>query len=1194
MSRQTDLTFITNEEGQSLLERFKVLIRDTELFDVLVGYFYSSGFHALYRSLEKTKQIRILIGIGSDKKTAAWIQSAGEQRELPFSSHAEVKERFSRKLVEEMDDSQDTKEVYEGVMKFMEWMRSGKLQIRAYPDRKIHAKLYIMSFVEGDRDRGRVITGSSNFTRAGLTENLEFNAELKSPSDYKFALQKFHELWEAGADVQDAYLKTIQEKTWLNDSVTPRQLYLKFLYEHFKEDLESSDEFFSQYAPADFKRLEYQNQAVQSAKRILGEYGGVFLSDVVGLGKTYMSAMLAGRLKGRSLVLAPPLLLDESNPGSWKNVFSDFRVHADFESLGKLDKVISRGTDKYENIFIDEAHRFRRETNVTYEKLARICRGENKKVILVTATPFNNAPSDILSQIKLFQRGGKSAIPNVSDLESFFRRLEQKLKNLDKKENYAEYMKVSRENAKKIRESVLKYVMVRRTRTEIEKYFADDLSKQNVKFPEVKDPEPVYYKFNKTENKIFHETARLISQKLKYARYTPLTYYKKQDQLKLDIQSQKNLGGFMKILLVKRLESSFFAFRNSIHRFIRSYERFLGELENGFVYVSKDYSNKIFELLSNDDEEAVQKLIEEDKAKKYAAEDFTENLERDLKNDLETLREIKSLWRGIERDPKLLTFKEILSSSAPGAPSSKSALEKSAAALVNHNSNMQTVSSDKSNNIFSSSSPGGEAPEPSVLSASKKLIVFTESKETAEYLGEELSKKFPGEVLVFTGSSGARERERIIDNFDPDAFRPKDDCRILVATDVLSEGVNLHRSNVIVNYDIPWNPTRLRQRAGRINRVGTGFSEIHTFNFFPAEQFNDIIRLEETAKAKIAAFINLLGADARLLTEEEAPESHELFGRLVSKKTVVGEDEGEESELKYLKIIQKIRDKNPDLFKKIKRLPKKARTAKILSSALTQSGQAGLSSGVESQADKLALPSGNGGFSNKIDNQAGKQNHAFQSAGGSLNRVEKASKQGENQLLTYFRKGKLHKFCLAGAGERGAKELDFMDSAKLLEAEENTPREALPPDFYSKLQKNKEKFLELSSGEEDPDFAPFPSGRSGGGADSASKLLKYLKIVQKDMRQFTEGQEACFQKIMRRLGEGALPKHTVKTALKALEKETKAYGGLPPPLKALSVLQANIPAELLKPSGSEKAGKPPAPREVILSEYLIGNYTDRG
>ena len=171
---------------------------------------------------------------------------------------------------------------------------------------------------------------------------------------------------------------------------------------------------------------------------------------MVGLGKTYIATLLAGQIDGRTLVIAPPVLLDKENPGSWPNAFSDFRVPADFESVGKLDDILAQGTAKYANVIIDEAHRFRTETNITYEKLAEICRG--KRVILVTATPYNNSPKDILSQIKLFQKSKKSTIPNLPDLEAFFTGLDQKLKHLDRQQDYAEYLSIVKENAREIRE----------------------------------------------------------------------------------------------------------------------------------------------------------------------------------------------------------------------------------------------------------------------------------------------------------------------------------------------------------------------------------------------------------------------------------------------------------------------------------------------------------------------------------------------------------------------------------------------------------------------------------------------------------------------------------------------------------------------------------------------------------------------
>ena len=1063
MATHSDLTFITNENGQNLLERFKVLIKDTEFFDVLVGYFYTSGFHALYQTLEKTRKIRILIGISTNKTTLDFIEQA-RQTELQFS-HAETKEHFSDLLIGEMTQAEDSRNVEEGVMKFLEWLQSGKLEIKAYPTENIHAKLYIMTFDEEDRDAGRVITGSSNFTQSGLVDNLEFNVELKNRADYEFARTKFEVLWENAVDVKDKYIETIREKTWLNDTITPYELYLKFLYEYFKDDLYQTDEATSRYLPEEFKRLEYQEQAVLNARKILDEYGGVFISDVVGLGKTYVSAMLASQLDGRTLVLAPPVLLDKANPGSWPNVFSDFRVPADFESMGKLDHLTRSGTQKYNNVFIDEAHRYRTESNVTYEKIAQICRG--KRVVLVTATPFNNSPKDILSQIKLFQNTKKSTIPNVPNLETFFSTLEKRIKQFDRQRDHEEYMRTTRENAHLIRTSILKYLMVRRTRKEIEDYFADDLNNQNLSFPAVEDPEPLFYQLNGEENEIFNRTVEFLTQRLKYARYKPMLYYTGEDTPdQAEIQAQKNMGRFMKILLVKRLDSSFHAFRNSIARFISNHERFLRELDKGNVYVSKKYMNKIFELLDNDDEEEViQRLLEGDKARKYPAEDFNDDLRRDLENDLQTLKEIQAMWLKVTRDPKLLAFVNILSARP-------------------------------------------------VLKESK-LIVFTESAETADYLAKNLKNQFPNEVLAFSGASGVNVRGTVIENFDARARAPKDDYRMLITTEILSEGVNLHRSNVVINYDIPWNPTRLMQRVGRINRVDTEFDKIYSFNFFPTEQSNEQIKLKEAAQAKIHTFITLLGADARLLTEGEGIESHELFNRLISRKIITGEDEDEESELKYLQVIRGIRDNDPDLFEKIKLLPKKARTARKY--------------------------------------------------GGDA-----------DQLLTYFRKGKLQKFFVVGKNE--SEEIDLIRAAGQLESQAKTPRENLPADFYDKLEKNKQAFT-FATTEEDAELEA-----KRGGSDSTMQVLKFLRAVR-DFRQYTEAQEAYLKRVMNRLEEGALPKQTAKIVLKALAKESKT--GQPNPLKVLAVLQTNVPDEFLESHIAESAAHTAGPREVILSEYLM-------
>jgi len=1083
----TDLTFFTNEPEHSLLDRFKVTIEhNTRFFDVLVGFFRTSGFFNLYKSLEKTEKVRILVGISLNRHAYELMKKAEHEKQLALHlSHSEAKDDFKENVISEMETSPDKPEVQEGVEKFIEWIKSGKLEIKVYPHTSIHAKVYIMTFGEGDRDVGRVITGSSNFTEAGLIDNLEFNVELKDRADYDFALKKFNELWNKSVSVSEDYVDTINNNTWLNNSITPYELYLKFLYEYFGEKISRTPENISStYLPENFVEYQYQKEAVVDAKSKLEEYGGVFLADVVGLGKTYISALLAQQLSGKHLVIAPPALLDEQNPGSWTNVFRDFGISRTyFRSIGKLDDIIKEGTDRYTNVFIDEAHRFRTETNISYEMLAQICRG--KRVILVSATPLNNTPKDILSQLKLFQKARNCTLPNpkVRDLEKFFNRLYERLKNLDRVEDYDEFIRITKENAKEIRENILKYLMVRRTRNEIVKYFEDDLKKQGLRFPEVADPVPVLYEFDAKLDKIFTETIRLITAPdFRYSRYTPLLYLKAGISQPEEL-SQINMGKFMKILLVKRLESSFHAFKKTLGRFIGSYKAFIREYDKGRVFVSKKHINKIFEFLEDNDEDAIQLLKDEDKAEEKRADEFREDFRKNMENDLKILKQVHDMWAEIDYDPKINKFLNLLGS----------------------------------DNILKEN----------------KLIVFTESKETADYVVENISKKFGNIVLGFSGRSSAAEKEKVIENFDARARNPKDDYRILITTEVLSEGVSLHRSNTVINYDIPWNPTRVIQRVGRINRVDTKFEKIYAYNFFPTVQAESEIGLKAAAETKINAFIEMLGADAKLLTDGEPIKSHEIFNRLSSKKLLTGEDEEEESELKYLKIIREIRDNTPDLFARIKRLPKKARTAKKITPPFPP----------------LNLRGGWGVLSPPL-------------MGGD---------KGEG-VLTFFRKGKLRKMFLSTKNDVG--EVDFFRAAEILKAEKDTPKEKLPKDFYEFLDANKKEF-ELATADEVRRLT-HPGSRS-----YESKLLQIINAI-KDYKGFTEDDEEYLNKLLKIVEEGALPKQTAK-------KLVNASTGIKDPLKILSIFRSGIPQEFFKEHISESAAETSGPREVILSEYLIGD-----
>jgi HKD family nuclease len=389
LNKRNDLTFFTNEPDATLLDRFKATLKHVQFFDVLVGYFRTSGFRMMAESLDSAEKIRILVGLNVDRQTFETVEEERTQRALIESASKQVRTAFCESIVEELEHAPDTHETESGVRSFLEFLQAGKLEIKAHPSQKIHAKLYIQRFREDDRDFGRIITGSSNFSYSGLQGNYEFNVELKQSSDVQFALEKFEGLWAEGIDVSEQYAETVKRNTWLNDEITPRLLYLKLLYEYFKEELNFDDKI-EFWLPDNFMALAYQSRAVQNALRVLETYRGVFLADVVGLGKTFISALLAQQLPGRKLVICPPVLVDY-----WRETFRDFGVRSfQVESIGKLDQILQRAQhQKVDYLFIDEAHRFRNEMTQRYEQLAQICAG--KKVILVSATPLNNRIEDI-------------------------------------------------------------------------------------------------------------------------------------------------------------------------------------------------------------------------------------------------------------------------------------------------------------------------------------------------------------------------------------------------------------------------------------------------------------------------------------------------------------------------------------------------------------------------------------------------------------------------------------------------------------------------------------------------------------------------------------------------------------------------------------------------------------------------------
>ena len=657
----------------------------------------------------------------------------------------------------------------------------------------------------------------------------------------------------------------------------------------------------------------------------------------------------------------------------------------------------------------------------------------------------------------------------MSNLTHFFRELRRELAQYDDKKDPA-YVQAVKEVAREVRIKVLNYVMVRRTRREIADYFADDMANQGLFFPEIADPERIIYRFDPDTEYAFNETIERL-QAFRYARYMPRLYLRQQVSA-FEAQSQRNVGGFMKGLLVKRLESSLFAFWKTLERFIASYDRFIQMLDEGQVYISQTVD--VYDLLERDDEAEIERLLAEDELDVFTATAFEPTFREALIADRTLLKEVQQLWRNVKRDPKREEFIRQLRSQP-------------------------------------------------VLKG-QKGIIFTESAETAVYLYNQLNRYFPGEVLYFTSKGGSHNgetmgreaaRQLVEANFDPRHARPRDDVRLLITTDVLAEGINLHRSNVVINYDLPWNPTRVLQRVGRVNRVGTAHDTVYVFNFFPTSQSDEHLGLEGNIIAKIQAFHDMLGEDARYLSEDEEVSQHNLRGQvlyrqLTSRETFAGDGAEEESDLGYLQVIRDVRDQQPDLFERIKRLPKKARAGRM-------------------------------------------------------------DDDGLEQLVTFFRRGRLKKFFVAT--DEGAEEVDFFRAVDRLQCEPETAVIPIPPAYYELLAQNKAAFVATLEGERAPK-------QVGGGHTHDKKVLVNIRAALTDNAQLTDEDEAFLRQAKQAYEDGRFPHKTNQRIMKRIKKAGKRLNGR----KIVSILRDELDEGVLF-AEPETAVFPDAPREIVLSGY---------
>ncbi len=884
--------FFTNRGDNTLENRLKDILtyHDIKYLEFLIGYFRISGFSKIAELMDGIEKARILVGINVDH----WTMEAKERgKHANLLDQIQLSERFiTEQLNGQLECNAHGSSEYEGLNRepyceevdrsvelFASMLSEGRLEIKIAPQKNLHSKIYILRQKEITRHDGTteqigsVITGSSNLTANGLQNNFEFNVELRDSDDIAFALQEFEELWRTAVELKPEDAQKIKEESYLKE-ITPFELYMKFLTEHFEDRIDYDPNLIS-LLPKGYMRLAYQIDAVNEGISKIKKHNGFFLADVVGLGKTVTTAMIVKKLlmdiKGEVLVIAPPSIQKE-----WQETFTRFEIgsfrHYKIVSVGKLESI--RDSQRYELVIIDESHKFKNYDTGRYKELERICKERtryHKKVILISATPLNNKPMDIANQLYLFQDKRSSTIPSHPNLESFFGNIDKEYREILKNGNSLtpDQKEKLKRLSKKIRDDILREVMVRRTRTDIldHKMYSKDLKEQGLNIPKVEPVEEIEYPMGDKLVKIFDETVDILTETLKYERYKILYYIKPESRHKMGKISENifergslELAELMKRLLIKRFESSFYAFKSSIRRQEFHLKTLIKMFKEDRILIGSKIN--IYDLMEEDADDKIEQMLEQGRLKELNADDFKAEYLQRLQQELTTLQKLINMWNDVEEDPKIETFRKALSKKR------------------------------------------GE-----------KVVVFTESKETACYLEQKLQDF---KVLCVHGANRDKLKTTIRENFDAnyDPKKQKNDFDILVTTDTLSEGVNMHRSNIIYNYDIPWNATRLMQRIGRINRIGTPFERIYIYNFIPSAKSDALIELSKKAFVKLQTFHSTFGEDNQIYSTEEEVGSVKLFEEL--------EEEADE-ELQYLEEIREFKKSNPDKFKAITKLPAKIR-----------------------------------------------------------------------------------------------------------------------------------------------------------------------------------------------------------------------------------------------------------------------------
>ena len=885
---------IIDNRERKLAASVKPLLSESEKAKFAVGYFFISGFKFIADELEKISELKLLIGNVSDSQTIEQLAETHSAAQLLERTRkrefANQKERDTtldevsaaiRIRIEQLSQTDEDERVINLLLKLIEEKR---FIIRVYTKSRLHAKAYIFDYPTERYDRGMAIIGSSNLSLSGLVDNTELNVEVHGKGNHEQLTKWFNDLWGEAEDF-DAELMRELRSSWALNAITPFELYVKVLFELVRDRLEHP----LQAMPSDFPPLtDFQWAAVQSALRILKKQNGVILADVVGFGKTLMGTALLkwlyARERWRALILCPKQLRP-----MWEKYNTDYGLRAKILTLGQIR---SPGFDwailedfEPRLALVDESHNFRHSDTEQYEQASTYLRSRGLPVICLTATPRNRLAKDVYNQIALFHSEDEIDLGvTPPSLSKYFRLVEKHEREMP---------------------PLLQHFMVRRTRRHIREHWPDaQINGRKLIFPDRKLT-TIKYNINKVYDGLYDRLRLLIeppnpkqgkNDGLCYARYGLIDYVDPAMRSKSPYSDLARAGlrlsGLMRSLLFKRLESSVEAFRCTVTHLLESHRLFLALLEEGKISAGEDVEPLLKDLEEGDaeDEDLLESLRKV--SGKYDIVNFDHaRLQKDIESDIETLKKIKNAVDPItpERDAKLQRLMGWLD----------------------------------------------EQP----LLRQHKLLIFTQFSDTGEYLYENLREKYRS--LEFADSNRS-DLTTVIRRFAPIANnvpggKATEPIHILISTDVLSEGLNLQDAAYILNYDLHWNPVRLIQRFGRIDRLNTLHREIFAFNFLPDPKLEQHLGIAQALRERIAEIHESIGEDSPILDPDEQLNEKAMYAIYEGDGKALESFEEAEEEYDSLGIqaaedfIRKLEREEPEFMAKIKTLPNAIRTARNLS-----------------------------------------------------------------------------------------------------------------------------------------------------------------------------------------------------------------------------------------------------------------------